>query len=518
MKAELAGTQTTSAASPAGPAVSAGATPERPPRRERTVSLLTWRWAFLTLLTLVAFHQTFLSVADSIRAGSLNGFLALMPIAAVIAGVGVARRERVELPIHDRQTDIIVGLLGLTAAVMVQSVLLPRYALYFHLLRIDIAALWLFVFSSSVILFGLRPVVRFGWVWVMLLLSFPLTAAIHSAASVIAFGGNRPSAGLASLVIAAVATAISVGRTRNRALVGAAGAVTIGLVLLIMLAVLTPNAPLLVFQTVPASAAMTLVGMSLFFYARRGMPKRVLGRKLEPVAARQVLAGVPLVLLAAVLIMLVPLPDPAAKVTPVPGMVFGPPLAAPAGWHQVEESNYPWVRRVYGHDADLIRQRFVADVGNPEWDKLARPRTVIVDSTSTWLPFALKTYPANVLYDDSSSRISDPVLVDLGHGVTGSLVTVVDDARLLTYNLMTWTWGDEDAAQRVLIAAVDNHEDEMVFPPPSGGLSTTLRTIVTVFFRGNQATWDSDPNFKDADLLTEFGRGLVDAQLRRVTR
>lgn len=37
---------------------------------------------------------------------------------------------------------------------MVQSVLLPRYALYFHLLRIDVAAMWLFVFSSSVILFG----------------------------------------------------------------------------------------------------------------------------------------------------------------------------------------------------------------------------------------------------------------------------------------------------------------------------------------------------------------------------
>ncbi len=92
----------------------------------------------------------------------------------------------------------------------------------------------------------------------------------------------------------------------------------------------------------------------------------------------------------------------------------------------------------------------------------------------------------------------------------------VDDARLLTYNLMTWIWGDEDSAQRVLIAAVDNHEDEMVFPAPSGGLSTSLRTMVTVFFRGNQATWDSDPNFKDAGLLTEFGRGLVDAQIRSI--
>ena len=116
MTAELAATQNTPTGAAAGAADSAGAPPESPPRRERTVSLLTLRWAFLALLTLVAFNQTFLSVADSIRVGSLNGFLALMPIATLIASVGVARRERVELPIHDRQTDIIVGLLGLTAA------------------------------------------------------------------------------------------------------------------------------------------------------------------------------------------------------------------------------------------------------------------------------------------------------------------------------------------------------------------------------------------------------------------
>ena len=489
-----------------------GTSAERPSRRERTISVLTLRWVFLLVVTLLAFHQTLLNLAESIQAGSLNGYL-LMPIATLIAAVGVARRERVELPIHDRQTDMIVGLLGLAAAVMVQGVLLPRYNLYFNLLRIDITALWLFVFSSSVILFGLRPVTRFGWVWLMLMLGFPLGYQL----SVIVFGGNRAAAGLASLVVAAVATAIAVGRSRSRALVGAAGAVTLGMVLLVLLAVLNPNAPLLVFQIVPASAAMATVGVSLFLYARRGVPKRVLGRRIEPVAARNVLAGVPVVLLAAVLILLVPLPDPVAKATPVPGMVFGRPLVAPAGWHEVERSDYPWIRRVYGRDAELIRQRFLANTGNAEWDKFGRPRTVIVDSTSTWLPFSLKVYPATVLYDDASSRTSDPVPVDLGHGVTGSMVTVVDDARLLTYNVMTFVWGDDDAAQRILIAAVDNHEDEVVFPPPSGGLSTTLRTMVAVFFRGNQATWDSDPNFKDADLLTDFGRGLVEAQIRNIS-
>lgn len=494
----------------AAPAAAATVPAAEPPaRREHTLSLLTLRWIFLTVLTLTAFNQTFISLAESTAAGSFNGYLALMPIATAIAAVGVARRERVELPIHDRQTDIIVGMLGLAAAVMLQAILLPRYAQYFHLLRIDVATLWLFLGSSSVLLFGLRPVVRFAWVWLMLMVSFPIGYQL----SVIAFGGNRASAGLASLLIAALATAISVGRSRNRAVVGAAGAVVVGLVLLVAMAVVTPDAPLLAFQIVPASAAMSLVGLSLFFYARRGMPKRLLDRKLEPIAARQILAGIPLVVITAVAIFLVPLPAQGPAVAPAPGVVFGRPLAAPAGWHQVEQSDYPWVRRVYGRDANLIRQRFVADNGKLDWDKFARPRTVVVDSTSTWRPFALKVYPATVLYDEASSRISDPTFVDLGRGVTGSLVTVVDDKRLLTYNLLTWTWGDEDAAQRVLVAAVDNHEDEMVFPAPNGGLNQTLRTMITVFFRGNQATWDSDPNFKDADLLTEFGRRLVEAQL-----
>ena len=68
------------------------------------------------------------------------------------------------------------------------------------------------------------------------------------------------------------------------------------------------------------------------------------------------------------------------------------------------------------------------------------------------------------------------------------------------------------------MGAVDNHDDDAVFPDPNGGLPPTLRTMFGVFFRGNQATWDSDPTFKDLDLLTVFTRGLIAAQLQQVRR
>ena len=194
-------------------------------------------------------------------------------------------------------------------------------------------------------------------------------------------------------------------------------------------------------------------------------------------------------------------------------MTFGRALAAPAGWRMTTESEYSWVRRIHGRDATLIRQRFVADAGDPRWDKFARPRTIVVDSTSTWRPISLQVFPSTVLYDESSSRISEPKLIDLGHGVTGQLRTAVDEKLLVSFDLLSWTWRNRGSAQRVMIASVDNHDEDAPFPEPNGGLGPTIRTMLSVLFRGNAVTSNTEPTFKDAELLTGFGRGLVDAQL-----
>ena len=83
------------------------------------------RWAFIAILTVTAFHRD-----PRERVGDHRRRRAA---AATCGGAGrsrwprgSARRHRNELPIHDRQTDIIVGIMGLVLALLVQGVLLDR--------------------------------------------------------------------------------------------------------------------------------------------------------------------------------------------------------------------------------------------------------------------------------------------------------------------------------------------------------------------------------------------------------
>lgn len=481
------------------------------PVRYRSVPRAVLRWEFLATVTVVAFHESLHHLIAQTRAGSLIGYVWFMLLATLVAAVAVARRQRVELPIHDRQTDVIVGALGLLTALMVQGILLQRYSQYFLLLRIDLVASWLFVISSSILLFGLRPVARFAWVWAIPVVSVPLAYQV----TVIFFGGNRVAAGAGTVLIAAVASAVALGRSRIRALVGALVAWSVGLVALFAMAFFTPDAPLLVFQLGPASLALAVANGGFFLYSRRGTSKLLLEREIRPLAVRQVWAAVPGVLVVAAILSQITMPLPTAPPPQVSGMIFGRPLAAPVGWHVTEEAEYTWARRLHGKDATTIRQRFVADTGDMRWDKFGRPRTVVVDATSTWRPISLQVFPAAIAYDESTSRVSEPTFVDLGHGITGTLRTAVDEKLLVSFDLLSWTWRNEGSAQRIMVSSVDNHEDDAPFPEPNGGLGSSLRTMFSVLLRGNAVTSNTDPTFKDAEMLGEFGRGLVDAQLAR---
>jgi hypothetical protein len=153
-----------------------------------------------------------------------------------------------------------------------------------------------------------------------------------------------------------------------------------------------------------------------------------------------------------------------------------------------------------------------ADVGDPRFDKFARPRTVMVDNIVSQRPFSFEVYPARVIYGLTEARFSVTRTVDLGYGVQGQLLSVVDDHLLVTWNSLRFAWGDNNLGQRVSIYAVDNHDPNAPFPTPTGTLPSTLRTMFTLMFRGNAVLDEKVPSYKDADLLSEFGRELVAAQ------
>jgi hypothetical protein len=477
-----------------------------------TVRLIL-RWVLIAALTVVAFRASLANLIQTTRQGGLIGYVWMLPVAAALAALGVSIRRRTELPIHDRQTDIIVGTMGLGLALMVQGVLLRRYAEFFHLLRLDLFAMWIFVLSSAIVLFGVRPVARFGWVWLLTSLVFSLPYQVL----VIVLGGGRGAAGVAAVFIAAAATAIAVGRTLRRAVIGAAAAFVVGLLLLMLMHFLTPGAPVLAYELVPSLVPIVLVGGVAYFLLRRGKPLRVLDRKVEPLAAKQIWAAVPLVVAVAVVLAMIPLPKQQSTMVIsrnaphdlVPGLA----LAAPPGWVATKvETNFEDIRRYYGDDAVLVRQRMTALSGDARFDKFARPRTLMVDSIVSELPFSFDAYPEVVRYDTTGARLSRPWAVDLGHGVHGNIVSVIDDRLLVTWDVLRFAWGDAEQEQVVDVFAVDNHEDDAPFPDTRGGLVSTLRDLFTVLFRGNAVTVQSRPTFKDRELLTEFGRALVQAQ------
>ena len=194
---------------------------------------LVFRWVFIAATTFLAFHTSLRSVVEVTRGGSLGGYVWVVPIAGGLAAIGVARRHRTELPIHDRQTDVIVGTMGLVLAGLLHAVLLQRYALYFYLLRLDLVAMWTFTVSASIALFGLRPVLRFGWVWLLLSTVFALPYYLV----VITLGGTKVAAALGTMIIAGIAAGISVHRDTRRGMIGSSLGWAVGILIIVVMAV-----------------------------------------------------------------------------------------------------------------------------------------------------------------------------------------------------------------------------------------------------------------------------------------
>lgn len=468
------------------------------------------RWAIIIVLTVIAFWSSFASMFEEAYAGSLIGYIFAIPWLAVLAAQGVARRRSGELPIHDRQTDLIIGFMGLVLALLFKGVLLDRYADQYQLLHLDFVAMWLFILSASVVMFGLRPVSRFALVWLLLLAVYPLPFRIL----VISMGGTRYAAGFVVVAVAAGAAALAVGRTRRRGMIGAAGTLVVGTAILLVMMAFFPTAPVMAYTQIPALFAAALVCLTMYLYSRRGESKTPWNGPINTLSAKTLVLAASMVIVTALGLAFISLPKTSTPPTiQNRSLEFGTPLITPPGWQTTDVTEYDFVKRFFGRNSMLIRQKMVAEQGNPAWDKLSRPRTVMVDSLTSIRPITFSIYPDNVIYDMTATRTSQGRKIDLGSNVIGEIFTVVDDTLLVTWTKLTWIWRNDTSAQRVTLITVDNHDADAPFPRPEDSLVSNLNTLFTVLVRGNAVTKNNSPNFKDAGLVTVLGREIVAAQL-----
>lgn len=424
------------------------------------------RWALLVVLVGAGFWRSWVRIADEVTAGSGSEVFLAAPVGAVLTAVAFHLRRRPELPIHDRQSDKIAGTIILAIALMIEWLVLPRYSDSYVLLHLDFVAAWLFLLGGSVFLFGTRRTFRYWPAWLLLTVATPGALRLL----VFALGGGR---------VAEVAVMVLV--------------VTVG-----PLAILGPQ------------AIRRLRGTGAGDHRRPDGPPR----KSLVVSRREAWRSAPLLTIVALLLALAPLPAGIdERLSQGPGALSGPGQILPPGWQQIETIDYPWAERMFGPSATLERQMIRATRVRADWDELLRPRVAAVQTTTVSDPGVLEVFPLEMSFDLSSARVSPPRAVDLGRGVTARYRTVIDDANLLTWSLMSFVWTRSgDRVQRVTIITVDNHEFDAVFPQTVPGTGSTFSRLLNLLLRGAGAVTDTNPQDKDLDMLTELATDLVGAQ------
>ncbi|MBD8505144.1 hypothetical protein HT102_01390 [Hoyosella sp. G463] len=480
---------------------------------------------------LLAFWPTWKYIVSATWTGGDVGYYPLFILLVVLAAIGMARQPRHTLPISDRQANAIAGTLGIAVAALIKLLVVPRYAEQYALLQIDLLAALVFVLSATVLLFGLRQVGTYWPLWLVLIIGGPLAYRLL----VSLLGGDARAAGTASILVCSSAIALGLGhRARDRvAIYGLA--VVLGSASLAVLLELAPGLGLVQFQRLPVVVG-GLATWLIVRIRRRGAIARAPSPS-APSGGESSWRSVTTLGLAAGLVAVIPLP---ASVQEAVGR--GPDRAAritqtvPAGWGEESRVEYTWVRRYFGPEATLGRQLLRAAPGNAEIASLGlgapssgtiaalldaemsgkeapTPR-VAVDTFSLPNRVQLDIYPVSTLYDLGGTRRSNPVMVDLGHGVAGMLYTVIDEQQYLTQTRLVFSWQRGESVQRVVLTTQDNREAGARVPEPQPSMASNLTVLLEIFFRGNDALTDSEPALKDARLITTFARQLVAAQFQ----
>lgn len=173
-------------------------------RRVLAVPTVVPRPLAAVVLIGVAYHQSLISLVGGVYEQGAVAYAAVVPLTALVLAWLLVANAPAHLPIHDRQTDYIVGVAllasGLAIALLTAGSLGPR----FWESRIDLLTLPITAGGIVAILFGVRRLWTIRWALAYLFLAWPgvsrpLADAVEHAAR-----------GVADVVLAATASLLPV--------------------------------------------------------------------------------------------------------------------------------------------------------------------------------------------------------------------------------------------------------------------------------------------------------------------
>jgi hypothetical protein len=123
------------------------------------------------------------SISTLLELADLNtplAYVSLVPFISLILAWMHRQPRRPEPSIHDRQTDYIVGIPLMVAALLVNHLLPGKLSAMFWVMRIDLLTLPFFVAGAVAVIFGVRVLWRQKWAVVFLLLAwtYPYTTVL----------------------------------------------------------------------------------------------------------------------------------------------------------------------------------------------------------------------------------------------------------------------------------------------------------------------------------------------------
>lgn len=465
-----------------------------------------FRLAFSLVCLVVAFLDSFRAIVIDAAQGVAQYSLLVLFMTVVLL-VGFDRHRARALDIHDREVDYIVGGIAMLLAVTVKVQLLPRFAEWDALLRLDMFAILVFSFGVSSLMLGMRSTLHFGPGWILL---FVYNAPLYLLVSV-TFGGGWWGPTMANII--GMSLAVALATHRNIARPVRAGLLT--LIIAVILAVgvwYLTDAPRLTKQ-VPGIVATVLVACII----TGGKPQRWSSPRREP-TVKDIRAALATVLAATALMAFYPVPTgttPQPTVPPGPATSFALEKAALPGWQVSKYTDYEWAERFFGSGSALTRHKLTAEKYNPDWDVDGLVRTVAVDTLRATEVYQARTFGDETLYSTLTGRRSLPVTVTLGHGINGRAYTVLDESDFLTYTKLVFEWRQEgDITEKITVIAVDDHRPDARFPQLAPSVVRMLSQVATILLRGNAVTVDSETEYKDLDLVTQVGRDIVSAAER----